>query len=438
MVGRADSHCPFERETPFMPIPRPSLITLLLGLVLSPPAVPAGAQIGSLKRRAEEEAKRRLEASAKKAAEDSAKKAAEDSVRKKAAADSAAAKAGRAPAPATAPPPTPPPQGTTAGQASRVWENYDFTPGSKVLFFTDFSEDRVGNFARGLRKVGGAIEVVERDGAKMLRSTGRSTVLIPIGRRLPERFTLEVDILPTTELTGDQLVIEGGRTLTRGDQSAELTWTPKGTFILGSGQDMASSPVAIPEDVQGQLVGRVVHVRVLMDSAYLKMYTNERRMYNSPDMQFVRDSLIRVMVSGTEENPTFITSIRLAESETDVMYDALSARGRWATHGILFATGKADLQPESRPVLKEIAATLKQHGDLKVLIEGHTDNVGTPVSNLALSDARAAAVKAALVAGFGIDGGRITTRGLGDTRPAVPNATATGRAQNRRVEVVKQ
>ncbi len=66
----------------------------------------------------------------------------------------------------------------------------------------------------------------------------------------------------------------------------------------------------------------------------------------------------------------------MAESETDVLYDALAAKGRWATQGILFATGKAELQPESRPVLKEIAATLKQHADLKILIEGHTDNVG--------------------------------------------------------------
>src|SRR4029079_19698485 len=70
--------------------------------------------------------------------------------------------------------------------------------------------------------------------------------------------------------------------------------------------------------------------------------------------------------------------------------------------------------------------------------EGHTDNVGAPASNLTLSDARAAAVKATLVSDFGIDGGRITTKGLGDTKPAAPNTTALGRAQNRRVEIVKQ
>jgi outer membrane protein OmpA-like peptidoglycan-associated protein len=150
--------------------------------------------------------------------------------------------------------------------------------------------------------------------------------------------------------------------------------------------------------------------------------------------------VIRVFVKGNEETngATFITSVRVAESETDVLYDALAAKGRWATQGILFATGKADLKPESRPVLKEIASTMKAHPELKILIEGHTDNVGTPASNLTLSDARAAAVKTALVSEFGVEEARMTTKGLGDTKPAVPNATATGRAQNRRVEVVKQ
>ncbi|MEO7966490.1 MAG: OmpA family protein, partial [Gemmatimonadaceae bacterium] len=179
---------------------------------------------------------------------------------------------------------------------------------------------------------------------------------------------------------------------------------------------------------------------VLMDGAYFKMYVNERRLYNIPELAFKRDSVVRVSLGGAEEEglAVFLASVRVAESETDVLYDALATKGRWATQGILFATGKADLQPESRPVLKEIAGALKDHADLKVMIEGHTDNVGASASNLTLSAARAAAVKATLVSDFGIDGTRIATKGLGDTKPAVPNATAEGRAQNRRVEVVKQ
>ena len=405
----------------------PGLVLLLSGLV----AGPADAQIGRLiKKKAAEVVKE----AAKSPPKDSAKAAPKP-------ADSA--KTAAAPASTTAPAPT-----TTAGapaapvrQDAKVWENYDFVPGSKVIFFTDFSDDRVGNFARRLKYLNGPVEVVERDGVKMLRSVGRSQFLIPVGKKLPERFTLEIDVIaPPVSGLYEVLAFEGGATLDRGEKSAEVGWHPSNTVIQGSGQNQANSVVKYPDAMKPQLMGKVAHIRVLMDSAYFKMYTNERRMYNIPELAFKRDSVIRVFVNGAEgtDLAVFITSIRVAESETDVLYDALAAKGRWATQGILFATGKAQLQPESRPVLKEIASTMKEHADLKVLIEGHTDNVGGAAANLALSDARAAAVKAALVADFGIGGDRITTKGLGDTKPSAPNTTAEGRAQNRRVEIVKQ
>ena len=329
------------------------------------------------------------------------------------------------------------PAGATKAD-TKVWENYDFVPGSKVLFYTDFSEDKVGNFARGLKYVDGPAEVVERDGVKVLRSTGRSTFLIPVGRKLPERFTLEIDVIAPGSLGGyDIVALEGGQEMDRGDQSAEINWSPESTFIIGGGRD---GEQRFPEGVGEKYKGALTHLRILMDGSYFKMYANEKRLYNVPEFPFKRDTVIRMLLKGGEEadQATFVTSIRLAESETDVMYDALTSKGRWATQGILFATGKAEVQPESRPVLKEIAATMKKYGDLKILIEGHTDNVGSPAANLALSDARAAAVKAALVSDFGLDGARITTKGLGDTKPAAPNDSATGRAQNRRVEIVKQ
>ena len=329
-----------------------------------------------------------------------------------------------------------------AASDAKVWENYDFVPGSKVIFYSDFSEDRVGNFARGLKYKTGPIEVVEVGGVKMLRSTGQSEFLIPVGRVLPARFTLEFDVIAPRGSCScyDVIAVEGGAELDRGDTSAEINWHPGGTTIISSAFNNRNMDVAIPEDVQETLKGRVVHVRVLMDGPYLKMYVNERRMYNIPEFAFKRDSVIRVVVHGSEEPDVavFVASIRVAESETNVLYDALMAKGRWAPQGVLFATGKADLRPESRPVLKEIAAALKQHGDLRILIEGHTDNVGAPASNQTLSDARAAAVKAALVAEYGADGARITTQGFGDTKPSVPNTTAAGRAQNRRVEIVKR
>lgn len=329
-----------------------------------------------------------------------------------------------------------------AAQDPKIWENYDFVPGNKVIFYTDFSEDKAGNFARRLKWNSGPIEVIERDGIKVLRATGRSQFLIQLGRKLPARFTLEFDIIPwTVPCCGyEELAFEGGAYLDRGVKSAEINWHHTGTLIIGSGMGAGDSQRPIPEAVQRELMGNVTHVRVLMDSMYFKMYSNERRMYNIPELSFKRDSVIRVFLAGYDDSThaVYLTRIRVAESQTDVLYDALTAKGRWATQGILFETGKAEVQPESRPVLKEIAAALKDHATLKILIEGHTDNVGTPAANLALSGARAAAVKAVLVSQFGIAAERITTKGLGDTKPAASNTTAEGRAQNRRVEVVKQ
>ena len=331
-----------------------------------------------------------------------------------------------------------PATGVSQGADAKVWENYDFVPGSKVLFYTDFSEDVVGNFARGLKYVSGPAEIVDRGGVKMLRATGRAEFQIPIGRKLPPRFTIEIDVLTALQPPAayDIVAFEGGPEMDRGDQSAEINWSPETTMIIGGGRDKEQR---FADDVASRAKGVVTHLRVLVDGSYLKMYANERRIHNIPELPFKRDAVIRVSFRGGEEdNATFLTGVRVAESETDILYDALAAKGRWSTQGILFATGKAELQPESRPVLKEIAATLKQHADLRILIEGHTDNVGSAASNLALSDARAAAVKAALVAEYGADGARITTKGFGDTKPSVPNTTASGRAQNRRVEVVKQ
>lgn len=80
---------------------------------------------------------------------------------------------------------------------------------------------------------------------------------------------------------------------------------------------------------------------------------------------------------------------------------------------------------------------LKQHPDLKLTIEGHTDNVGNVEVNKTLSERRAAAVKAFLVANHGVDAVRLDARGLGDQKPVAPNTTPEGRQQNRRVELVK-
>ena len=105
--------------------------------------------------------------------------------------------------------------------------------------------------------------------------------------------------------------------------------------------------------------------------------------------------------------------------------------------GIFFDTNSDRLRPESEPVLKQIGDMLAQHADVLVAIEGHTDNVGSAAANQALSEKRAAAVKAHLVAKYGVDAARVQAKGFGAAKPVAPNADEAGRQKNRRVELVK-
>lgn len=80
---------------------------------------------------------------------------------------------------------------------------------------------------------------------------------------------------------------------------------------------------------------------------------------------------------------------------------------------------------------------LQEHPDLKLAIEGHTDNLGSAPGNQALSEKRAAAVRQYLIETYQVDGARLTAKGLGAGKPAAGNETAEGRQQNRRVELVR-
>jgi outer membrane protein OmpA-like peptidoglycan-associated protein len=107
----------------------------------------------------------------------------------------------------------------------------------------------------------------------------------------------------------------------------------------------------------------------------------------------------------------------------------------FAAQNIYFETNSAILLPNSFPALDTIAMILQQNPLVRLRIEGHTDNTGTPTNNLRLSKARALSVMNYLV-GKGVNTRRLTVFGYGDTKPLTTNKTPEGKAKNRRVVFV--
>jgi OOP family OmpA-OmpF porin len=121
-----------------------------------------------------------------------------------------------------------------------------------------------------------------------------------------------------------------------------------------------------------------------------------------------------------------------------IFQEGLTQHGHVEVPGILFDSGKSELKPESEAALKEVATLLKGDAALKVWVVGHTDNVGTAEYNLALSKDRAASVVKMLTERMGIDKSRLASFGAGPYSPVASNKNETGRALNRRVELVAQ
>ncbi len=108
-------------------------------------------------------------------------------------------------------------------------------------------------------------------------------------------------------------------------------------------------------------------------------------------------------------------------------------KGR-VTMDVEFDTGKAIVKPAYYKEIEAVADVLKKYPDLKIVVEGHTDNVGGEKYNLNLSQKRAEAIKAVMVQKFNIEASRITAKGFGFSNPLADNSTKEGRQQNRRVE----
>lgn len=157
------------------------------------------------------------------------------------------------------------------------------------------------------------------------------------------------------------------------------------------------------------------------------------------------DELLTVaIIISRDQNLYMIEEVITAAMETgtvsiniEALRSEIEASGKIAVYDIHFATGSAVIEPESAEALAVIASYLSEVSG-GFYIVGHTDDTGSLESNLTLSEQRAAAVKASLLADYGVDAGRLETRGVGPLAPVSTNIDDAGRALNRRVEIVQR
>jgi OOP family OmpA-OmpF porin len=312
----------------------------------------------------------------------------------------------------------------------------DFVPGEKTIFFDDFTDMGPGDAPPHFKARGAAPELKAAGVLRQLTIT-HDGILSPNVTALPKNFTYEAEAAlepPNGRVNIFFSLYSKGR--------EAFVWvvyvgtTPTTTDVVAS--------VNVPKFEE---LGRKrfnldwkqpVKLALWVQNGRLRVFVNGERQIdaNQVDLPPIDRVEIRTAIHGPGSSIGY-RSVRFAESTPDFS-QVIAASGRYVSHGILFDTGLDRLKPESAPVIQAVAKGLDTNPTLKLLIEGHTDSAGDAAQNLDLSRRRAEAVKAVLVTQFKMDASRLTTAGLGATKPIDSNDTPQGRSQTRRVELVKQ
>ena len=334
----------------------------------------------------------------------------------------------------------------------KAYSKFDFVPGERVLVVEDFMQDAVGDFPDKWNTNASA-EVVTLEGKEghwlMLNKQG---VFTPeFIDSLPGDFTLEFDLLCDNPGQAWALYTSIGALKDRDKPNLWQSMPERFTFTIApglpgsSGSATERSKNGLNESGTSTTTKQFsdpaapVHVAVWRQKERVRVYFNEEKVWDLPKA-IVADGDLNAVVwwlqGPSDVANYFLSDLRLAVGAPDTR-NKLLTEGRWVTHGILFDVNSANIKPASYGTIKEISNVLKEDPAVRVKIIGHTDSDGDETTNLDLSKRRASAVKEFLVREFAIDGERMETDGLGETKPTGTNATPEGKANNRRVEFVK-
>lgn len=326
-------------------------------------------------------------------------------------------------------------------EAFKIWSNYDFVAGEIVIFEDDLSGEESGEFPSRWDLLSGSAEVASLGGETVIHLTHNNSVIFPLMDKqdfLPEIFTIEFDVffeqdgsyrtdiykIRFFEGTHNSAKIDG-KTIT----IIDIKWN---SVKMGQFGGKTKSFTEEKKDWQPKWK----HIAVAFNKRSLKLYMNEERILNIPNLGFKPQMF---SIGGHFDDRyikmSSIKNIRVNEGGKK-LYDRILEEGKFITRGILFDVNKATINGESMGTINEIVKLMNEHPDLNFRIEGHTDSDGDESFNQKLSEDRAAAVKSMLVR-MDINASRLESKGWGESKPLSENSTPEGKANNRRVEFIK-
>lgn len=314
----------------------------------------------------------------------------------------------------------------------------DFVPGDEIMFEDDLVGEQMGEFPSKWDLLEGNAEIASVNGKTVISLTDISTEIMPLMKNqknyLTEAFTLEFDFLGGSDeksIYCDYIIhfknIEGEDVATINLNGTASGWAYT-SWITVSGEQRENRSAAPAKEEEWN------HAALSFNKRALKVYLNGSRIVNIPNC--ARPQYFTLQRSYWADQRNLMTNVRLCKGAVP-LYNRLITDGKIITYAITFDIGKANIKPESMTEINRIAQLMKDNGDLKFEVQGHTDNTGTVAGNQKLSEQRAQAIVNKLVE-MGIAANRLSAKGMGQSAPLADNSTDEGRAKNRRVEFVKK